>query len=99
MNAPQRAAASFPFDDPERTTWAYVPKDRAGIPLKELDAGQRAAAFAMLGTGLSERGTRLARGVIELEGTLRELEGAMSSTLSRSRSATPAEQTAGGVQR
>ena len=36
---------------------------------------QRAAAFALLGTGLSERGTMLAQGVIELEGTLRELEG------------------------
>lgn len=78
LNAPQRAVASFPFDDPERTRWAYVPQDRSGIPLKELDAGQRAAAFAVLGTGLSERGTGLARGVIELEGTLRELEGAGS---------------------
>lgn len=81
LNAPQRAVASFPFDDPERTTWTYVPKDRAGIPLKDLDAGQRAAAFAVLGTGLSERGTGLARGVIELEGTLRELEGAGSRLL------------------
>jgi hypothetical protein len=44
-----------------------------------MDAEQRAAAFGVLGTGLSERGTRLARGVIELEGTLRVLEGALSS--------------------
>jgi hypothetical protein len=36
---------------------------------------QRAAAFGVLATGLSERGTMLARGVIELEGTLRDLEG------------------------
>jgi hypothetical protein len=36
---------------------------------------QRAAAFGLLATGLSERGTALARGVIELEGTLRDLEG------------------------
>jgi hypothetical protein len=55
-----------------------VPQARAGIPLKDMDAGQRAAAFGVLGTGLSERGTTLARGVIELEGTLRELEGAFS---------------------
>lgn len=71
----QRADASFGFDDPERTTWAYVPQRRTGLPLQAMDAGQRAAAFALLGTGLSERGTGLARGIIELEGTLGELEG------------------------
>jgi hypothetical protein len=71
----QRAAASFSFDDPERTRWAYVPQRRTGIPLQAMDARQRAAAFELLGTGLSERGTGLARGIIELEGVLRELEG------------------------
>jgi hypothetical protein len=79
LHAKQRAVASFPFDDPERTRWAYVPQERAGIPLKDMDAKQRAAAFGVLGTGLSERGTRLAHGVIELEGTLRALEGALGS--------------------
>jgi hypothetical protein len=79
LDARQRAVASFPFDDPERTRWAYVPQARAGIPLRDMDAEQRAAAFGVLGTGLSERGARLARGVIELEGTLRVLEGALSS--------------------
>ena len=75
LNARQRAVASFPFDDPERTRWAYVPQERAGIPLKAMNAEQRAAAFGLLGTGLSERGTTLARGIVELEGTLRVLEG------------------------
>jgi hypothetical protein len=79
LNDRQRAVASFPFDDPERTTWAYVPQERAGLPLKAMDVKQRAAAFGVLGTGLSERGTRLARGVIELEGTLGALEGPVSS--------------------
>jgi hypothetical protein len=76
LNDGQRAAASFPFGDPERTRWAYVPQRRTGIPLQAMDAGQRAAAFDLLGTGLSERGTGLARGIIELEGILRDLEGA-----------------------
>lgn len=81
LNDRQRAAASFPFDHPERTRWVYVPERRTGIPLRAMDAGQRAAAFELLGTGLSERGTGLARGIIELEGTLRELEGAAGSLL------------------
>ena len=71
----QRARASFDFDDPQRTMWAYVPQERTGLPLQAMNAGQRAAAFGVLGTGLSERGTRLAHGIIELEGTLRVLEG------------------------
>jgi hypothetical protein len=76
LNDRQRAAASFAFDHPERTRWTYVPERRTGIPLQMMDAGQRAAAFEFLATGLSERGTGLARGIIELEGILRELEGA-----------------------
>ena len=79
LNERQRAVASFAFDDPERTRWAYVPQRRSGLPVGAMNAEQRAAAFTVLGTGLSERGTRLAHGIIELEGTLRELEGAVSS--------------------
>ena len=75
----QREAASFPFDDPGRVRWAYVPQARTGIPLRTMNAEQRAAAFGVLGTGLSKRGTELAHGIIELEGTLRDLEGGVSS--------------------
>jgi hypothetical protein len=75
----QRSTASHAFDDDERTAWTYLPQDRAGVPLEAMDAGQRAAAFELLGIGLSERGTRLARGVVELEGTLREMEKAAGS--------------------
>jgi hypothetical protein len=75
LSAGERDKASFSFDDPERTNWGYVPRSRAGMPLKDMDPGQRAAAFGLLATGLSERGTALARGVIELEGILGELEG------------------------
>jgi hypothetical protein len=83
LDAGQRTDASFPFDDPERTRWAYVPQAREGIPLKAMDASQRAAAFGILGTGLSERGTGLARGIIELEGILGELEGGVGSLFLR----------------
>jgi len=75
LNERQRGVASFPFDDPERTKWAYVPQGRNGLTLGKMNAGQRAAAFAVVRTGLSERGTKLAHGVIELEGILGQLEG------------------------
>jgi hypothetical protein len=71
----QRAGASFSFDDPQRIRWAYVPQARIGIPLKTMNEEQRTAALGVLATGLSERGTKLARGVIELEAILGRLEG------------------------
>jgi hypothetical protein len=77
----QRNDATFSFDDTERTNWAYVPQSREGLPLKDMNATQRAAAFTLLRTGLSERGTGIARGVIELEGILGELEGLVSSVM------------------
>jgi hypothetical protein len=81
LNDRERDVASFPFDDPERTRWAYVPQKRAGIPLRAMTAEQRTAAFDVVSTGLSERGTSLAHGIIELEGILREVEGMVSSLL------------------
>ena len=76
LNDRERDVASFPFDDPERTRWAYVPQKRAGIPLRAMNSDQREAAFGVLSTGLSDRGTRLAHGIIELEGILGGLEEA-----------------------
>ena len=75
LNDGQRDAATFPFDDPERTRWAYVPQRRRGLHLGAMDSAQRAAAFGLLGTGLSDRGTTLARGIVDLEGILGVLEG------------------------
>lgn len=77
----QRSAATFAFEDPDRTRWAYVPQPRNGIPLKDLDAAQRAAAFAMLDTALSARGAGLARGIVELEVVLQALERAAGSPM------------------
>lgn len=74
-----RVDASLSFDSPERFNWSYVPKERAGIPLRAMNADQRRAALGLLKVGLSERGTKLAHGIMELEGTLRELEQAAGS--------------------
>jgi hypothetical protein len=85
----QRAEASFSFGDPERMNWTYVPRRRAGLPLRAMEPEQRAAAFGLLGSGLSERGTRLAHGVIELEGILRRDQGLYFVTLFGTPSAAP----------
>lgn len=83
LNEKKRGVASFSFDDPERTKWAYVPQSRSGLALGDMNAEQRTAAFKVVGTGLSERGISLAHGIIELEGILGKLEGVVTSLLLR----------------
>lgn len=70
----QREKALFPFDSAERFNWHFVPRERKGIPVKELDSLQLQAAFALLRATLSEQGYRKAKSIMELEAILKELE-------------------------
>ena len=79
LEASRREGALFAFDDAERMRWTYVPRSRSGIALCEMDDAERSAAFALLETGLSARGIDLARGIVALEGTLRDIEAAQGS--------------------
>lgn len=74
LSEEQRAKAAFAFADRERLNWHYVPKLRKGIPLKELNAAQKVAAFALLDSGLSEDGRTKARRIMELESVLAIME-------------------------
>ncbi|HEY2931477.1 MAG TPA: DUF3500 domain-containing protein [Acidobacteriota bacterium] len=74
LTAEQKAKATYKFDDAQRFDWHFIPKERKGIPLKELDAGQRKLAHDFLKTGLSQRGYLKATTIIELETVLRALE-------------------------
>jgi len=74
LDPEQRRQAVFPFEDRERLNWHYIPRRRRGIPLKHMDAKQRAAADALLRFALSEVGYRKAIGIMQLEEILRQLE-------------------------
>src|SRR3546814_126135 len=74
LSEPQRKKALFPFDSTERFNWHFVPRDRLGIPVRELDSVQLQAAFSLLRTTLSEQGYRKARSIMELETVLKVLE-------------------------
>jgi hypothetical protein len=78
-----RARASLAFDDPNRLDWHFVPRQRTGVALGELDDAQRSAAMALLRSGLSEQGARKAEGVLQLEAVLREMESARGGDPSR----------------
>ncbi len=71
----QRLHALYPFDIDERFNFHFVPQDRKGISLRELNSDQRSAAFALLDRSMGEEGARKTKAIIELEGILREVEG------------------------
>jgi hypothetical protein len=75
LSADQRAAAHFSFGDDERLNWHFIPRPRRGLPLRDMDEGQRELVRTLLRTGLSARGMRKVEDIISLEVVLRELGG------------------------
>ncbi len=74
LTADQRALAQLPFEGDERYVWNYTPVERNGLPFHAMNEGQRTLAFGLLRSGLSDRGYRDARQIIDLEPILREAE-------------------------
>ncbi len=74
LSEEQRRTATYPFTDEERFNWHFVPRDRKGLPLRDMNADQRKAAMNLLRTALSERGMGKAREIMELEVILKALE-------------------------
>ena len=70
----QRTRTVFPVDDAEWRKWMnphfYV---RQGVSFTEMSESQRAAAFALVGAGLSAKGLKLTRDIMRLNHTLAEL--------------------------
>ncbi len=74
LSTEQRAQATFRVNDEERLNWHFVPRERKGLPLKQMDSAQRALAQAFLSAGLSSSGYRKASTILSLEAILREQE-------------------------
>jgi hypothetical protein len=70
----QRAKATFRFEDDERMNWHFIPKERKGIPLREMTAHQKHLASALLSAGLSQTGYIKAVTIMSLEDVLRIIE-------------------------
>ena len=71
----QKAKASFDWRSEERLNWHFIPRERKGLPIKEMDEKQRGLAKALLATGLSKSGNEKALTIMTLESVLKELEG------------------------
>ncbi len=74
LDEAQRSRATFEFDSPVRSDWHFVPRERKGLVLGDLDKDDRALFDVLLDTGLSAKGHARFDGVVRLEGLLREIE-------------------------
>ncbi len=74
LSADQRQHAVFAFDEAERTNWHYIPRERKGLPIKQMNEEQRRLARELLQSGLSQRGYMTATAIMDLETVLGDLE-------------------------
>lgn len=75
LSPDQRTIAVYPFDADERWNWHFIPKERNGISLQQLEESQIPLAQAILKTALSDRGYKTAETIRSLENVLHEMEG------------------------
>lgn len=74
LDASARAKAQLAFDAEERFNWHFVPRPRAGLPLKQMSEPQQQAAMRLLRAGLSEKGYTKTEAIRALETVLAEIE-------------------------
>ena len=70
----ERAKVQLAFDSEERFNWFYIPKDREGLPLKQMSPAQQKAALHLIETGLSQKGYSKAEAIRALDLVLAEIE-------------------------
>lgn len=74
LDVDQKTKASLPFTGEERENFHYTPRNRAGLPLKDMNEAQRAAAMKLLETALSEKGKLKVTQIMTLEGVLAQID-------------------------
>jgi len=76
LSRDQRTKAALAFEVQEqRAQWYYTPVARDGLPLSEMDRGQRRLTHRLAATGLSRTGYSTASTIMGLETTLDAMEG------------------------
>jgi Protein of unknown function (DUF3500) len=75
FTAEERTKIVFPVESEERKNWHYVPRERKGIPWKEMNGSQRKLAHALIAGGLSRTGYTKAMSIMALESILKQMEG------------------------
>ncbi len=70
----QNQQATFAYGDKERLNWHFIPRERKGLPLKDLSDADKKRAKTLIATGLSEAGYDQALDIMSLEEVLYLLE-------------------------
>ena len=74
LSPEQRTKATFKYLDGERIFWYYPPMNRHGLPLRDMDSGQRKLAYAIMASSLTPRAYEQATQIMDLEEVLGPLE-------------------------
>jgi len=74
LDEEQAKKAKFHFAADQRENWGFVPRERKGLALEELDEKQAALVRTLLKTALSDPGLEKVDAVIALEAFLGEIE-------------------------
>jgi hypothetical protein len=74
LSKEQLARATFAFDDAERLNWHFIPRERKGLPLRDLEGPALQAAHALISSSLSKTGYDQAVSIMSLEEVLYLLE-------------------------
>lgn len=72
----QKKLIQVDFEDKRRLDWHFIPmENRKGVPLRDMTAEQRTAAFELLQHLVSDRGYKRSLDIMSYEAILLELEG------------------------
>ena len=75
LSADQRDQGTWEMDAEQRFDWHFIPRERYGVLLKDMNPEQRIAGHGLLQSVLSSQGYLKATGVMQLEGILGVIEG------------------------
>lgn len=74
LDSTQRLRTLYPFDIDERYNFHYIPKERKGIMINDLNEAQKQAAFNLVKTCLSEDAVKKVKAIMQLDNVLKQLE-------------------------
>ena len=78
LDSSKRAKAGLPFNSEERLNWYFVPRERQGVPIKQMSADERRAALTLLKSSVSAKGFTKVDTILHLEEALSVIEGSAS---------------------
>jgi hypothetical protein len=74
LNEDQKSKARFAMEDEERLNWHFIPRERKGLRMDEMEPQQRLLATALMSSGLSHEGLLKASTIMSLEEVMFQIE-------------------------